>query len=1101
MNFLLQPQLGLSKGTKTACTLLLVAQFVTGASFMEQAQAATAPSTHTVKRANFAQTITGSVKDSDGSALAGASIQIKGGKGGATTNAEGNFKLDLPTGNETLIISMIGYKTKEVSVSGRSVVNIVLEDNTAAIDEVIVVGYAEQKKIHLTGAVAKIDMKAIEDLSVTNLSAALVGQVAGVGVSGGFSRPGSPASITVRNPVVYSKDGGAIDGTATSGTDPLYVIDGVIRTLNDFNILDASEVQDISILKDGSAAIYGSRGANGVIVVTTKKGNAGAPKFNYSASYGENDAYSHTKMMNALQLATYLNDYNYKTSTPTTTLYSQDELDYFKDNSYNWLDMAWKKSMQMRQTMNISGGTDRANYFAGVTYNKQDGNFENINFEKWNFRASADIKVGNRIKVGMGLAADNSEDKKYLLKQGGSNEEREYQSLIRSTSMYAPYYGGLPVNLTANSASAQNFHFFEVNKSNNYVLNKNRGININTYLEYDVPLVKGLKARLNYNKNYENAWGKEYGTRYNLYSFVRTGNNKHLLTDVVDRTFSISNGERLYYNPSYSESYQLNGTLNYSQTFGNHSISALAGFEQSEFYTDGITSLLDGGLLPNSLDNAGYHIGTGTLSTGAKRGDINETEKESGRFAYIGRINYVFKNKYLAELLVRRDASANFTPENRWGTFPSLSVGWVMSEEPFFKKNVAWVDMLKLRMSAGLLGTDQTKAYQWLQSYELIQANAGAVFGGNSSKGAVTYIKNTIANPNLSWDSHQKYNFGIDATFLKNRMNFEFNAFLDHGYDLLAQFSSQVPFTVGAAVPSENYNATDGFGYEISLGWKGDIAKDWSYNIGGFLSWSDNRIRTQKLTKKEQGLITDLTGKSSDGGLMGYRTAGMFRTQEEVDAFLAQNKDYKIEGTTPTVGMLYYQDIRGEATYDTEGNFTGYGAPDGKITAVDMDYIADRASNHFGFGSNFSTRYKNLKLSFVVSGSFGGKELIESSARGWGSSADRNAQGNLPEHLADHWSERNPNGKYPGPLTQGQSTLNSDFWMIDSFNMAVRNANLSYELSKSMLNKLNISSARIFLTANNPLSIVSPYSYKTFSGAYDNYPVLRSYSLGVSLGF
>eukprot|EP01137_Pigoraptor_chileana_P008111 Opistho-2@54504 len=253
-----------------------------------------------------------------------------------------------------------------------------------------------RKKINLTGAVATIDMKAIEDLAVGSLSAALVSQQPGVGVSGGTSRPGDNASITIRNPILLSKDGGSLR--------PLYVIDNIVRSEDDFNVLDVSEVENISILKDAAAAIYGARGAYGVVVVTTKRGKTGAPKFSYSTSYGTSDA-ELPKMMNGYELATYVNDYNFKTTTPSI-LYSQDELDYFKANSQDWLSQAWKSSSVTRHALNVSGGTEKATYFAGITYNQQDGNFEKINFDRWTFRASTDVKVSANVRVGLGLSGD-----------------------------------------------------------------------------------------------------------------------------------------------------------------------------------------------------------------------------------------------------------------------------------------------------------------------------------------------------------------------------------------------------------------------------------------------------------------------------------------------------------------------------------------------------------------------------------------------------------------------------------------------------------------------------------------------------------------------
>ena len=1088
MTFHLQPQFGKRKGTKLTCTLLLAAQFIAGAPFLEAAQASNPALGSAVKTSKADHTVTGSVKDSEGAPLAGVTIRIKNSKTGTTTKADGTFTLNAPTGKETLIISSIGYKTTEVTVADRKIINIVLDTETSSLEEVIFVGYGQQKKIHLTGAVAQIDMKAIEDLPVGSLSAALAAQQPGVGVSGGFARPGDPASITIRNPTLLSKDGGTIR--------PLYVIDNVIRSEDDFNTLDQSEVDNISVLKDAAAAIYGARGAYGVIVVTTKRGKSGAPKISYSTSIGRSDAQLPT-MMNGYQLATYINDYNMNTADKSV-LYSQDELDYYKTNSQSWLEQAWKASYVTRHTLNVSGGNDKATYFAGITYNQQNGNFDKINFDRWTFRASADVKVSKNVKAGLGLSGDLSTKDRYLLKQGGTDNEKDYKSLLYAAPFKPAYYNGYPVNLSGTGSTSENFHFFEAQKSNNYLLSKNNGLNLNVYLEYEAPFLKGLKAKVTYNRNLENNWGKEFGTKYNLYNFSMLGTNKHIVGGtVLPAPVTVSNSNRIYYSPSYSDVYQLNGYLTFDRTFGKHSISALALVEQSETYSDGVTSYLDN-LVDGALDNAGYALG-GTAS-GAGVGTIAEAEAETGRLSYVGRLNYAYANKYLVEFTVRRDASTNFAPENRWGTFPSLSLGWVISEEPFFKNNVRWVDQLKVRVSGGLTGMDNTRAYNWLKSYNLIQTGNGPVFGGNLDRAGILRLKNAMPNRDVSWDDDTKLNGGIDASFLRNRLNLTIDGFYDHRYNMLSSLVSSVPLTVGATLPSENFSTVDGFGTEISLGWTNKINQDWSYKVRGFMSWSDNKQVKVDFDKGLTGTFRDPSGRSTDMGVLGLKSMGMLRTQADVDALLAKYPNYTIYGTKPAVGMLYYDDIRGakSTTPDASGNYT-YAAPDGKIDDNDLQYLTNKKDNHYGFGFNFSTTYKRLSFSFALGGSFGGQDLLESGARSWGTSAQVNAKTNLPVNLVDHWTVDNPNAMYPAPAYRAQNGYDSDFWFVSSFNMSVRTLNISYDIPKTVTEKLNINGARIYVTATNPLNLYNPYSYKQYSGAFDVYPTLRTFSAGINL--
>ncbi len=1069
---------------RMACTSLVLSLFVVGGAYAEKKEQPAASLRVKSRTSAAAVSITGTIRDAQGVPVPGANILVKGTKSGTVTDAKGTFKLDVPTGNEILVISSVGFKTKEVPLAGQSVLTVQLDDDVASINEVVVVGYGTQKKISLTGAVATVDMKNIQDLPVGSLSAALVSQLPGVGVSGGTSRPGDNAQITVRNPIILSKDGGTLR--------PLYVIDNVVRTEEDFNLLDVSEVEAISVLKDAAAAIYGARSNQGVVVVQTKRGKVGAPKISYSASYGTSDAAMLPKMMNGYQLATYTNDYNFAGGkTPTdASIYTQDELDYFKANNTDWLKMAWKPSSVTRHALNVSGGTERATYFAGLSYNKQDANFDNIDANKWTFRASADVKVAKGLRAGMTIAGDLYNKQMYFLKQGSESPEKDMQSLLYTAQFKPAYVDGLPVLTTASTGSSnENFHFFEVQRSGNYTTTRNTGLNVNLNLDYEIPFVKGLRARLLYNKTMDNSFGKQYGTKYNVYQMNMTGTNKHIYGGGVKSIVTLNNGDRVRITPSYTDSYQLNGYLNYDRQFGRHNISAIAFFEQSETSSDGTAAMIEG-IIAGGLDNMGFGTGTNTVS---------ETQSEAGTLSYAGRVNYNYANKYLVEFSIRRDASTNFAPDKRWGTFPSLSAGWVISEEPFFRSRVRFIDLLKIRASIGMLGGDATRAYNWISSYSVAQTGKGAVFGGNLDRSIVFSTKNAMANPNARWDDNTKYNVGLDAQMLNNRLSVGLDAFYDHRYNMLTALTSSVPLVIGATLPSENFASVDGFGTELSLGWSNRITKDWSYRINGFLSWSDNKQLKVDTDKGLIGTYRDPNGNSTDQGFLGYRYAGMLRTQADLDALLAKYPGYTIEGTAPKLGMLYYHDVRGLKVINPDGSIT-YGAPDGKITEEDKEWLTKKKDNHYGIGLSFSTTYKRLSFSFTMGGSFGGQASVESTARGWNNSAQVNAITNLPVFLTDHWTPENPNALYGSPYYRGQNQLDSDFWFRSSTQLSIRNANLSYDLSPNLIKRLGLTNARIFLVATNPLNLYNPYDYKTYSGSYDAYPVLRSFSAGLNIG-
>jgi TonB-linked SusC/RagA family outer membrane protein len=349
--------------------------------------------------------VTGIVTDKEnGSPLERVSVAVKGTKIGTVTNAKGEFSLKVPTSATTLVFSYAGKTRQELPISSNMEFKVSLENENNSLNDVVVVGYGTQKRAHLTGAVATVNMKAIQDLPVGSLTEALKGQIVGVNVSGGYARPGEGATINIRQPVFLSKDGGR--------KDPLFVIDDIVREKSDFDLLDATEVESVSVLKDAAAAIYGILGSNGVVVVKTKRGKNGTPSISYNGSYGVSSA-PMPKMMNGYEHARYLNSFNAGSKdwdmTATAALpayYTPDELAQFKTANYDWLDMAWQTSHELRQTLNISGGSDKATYFAGFTYSDQNSNFDGLGYKRYSFRSSSDIKLATGLKLGLSLSAN-----------------------------------------------------------------------------------------------------------------------------------------------------------------------------------------------------------------------------------------------------------------------------------------------------------------------------------------------------------------------------------------------------------------------------------------------------------------------------------------------------------------------------------------------------------------------------------------------------------------------------------------------------------------------------------------------------------------------
>lgn len=1048
----------------------------------------------------FAQvrSVTGQVNDIDGKPVPGVTVVVKGTAGNVVTDANGRYKV-MATPEQTIVFTHISFGIQEAKVGTRESIDVTLLKADNQLDDVIVVGYGTQKKGHLTGAVETIKAKEIEDLPVGNLGAALAGRVLGLNVSGGTDRPGSRATITVRNPATFSKDGGTLDA--------LYVIDGVIQVTGDgkndatqFNNLDPSEVESVTVLKDAAAAIYGSRAANGVIIVTTKRGKAGAPRFSYSGSYGINDEVYRTKMMSAYDFGMYYNIMNGPNGANVTnasqfanSFFAPDELEHFKTINHDWLEPAWKKAHNTRHTINVSGGTDKATYFASASYYSQDGNIGYLDYKKWTLRAGADINVATGLKTGVQVSGNFSDLQKTFNKVAGENLDDDYRNLLLSPRYLPPYIDGMPVKIPgSNSDNLSKYHFYEIQRLRNIARTKDRTLAVNMFAEYEVPWVKGLKAKLQYARYFTNSNGSQVGTQYKLYNFNTLGTYGHIYdgaTAIIPGT-NFSNGNRLYYSSTEGEMEQMNFFLTYNRTYGRHSVGALFSAEKGESFTYQADVWKENPILSTN----------GQFNTAFGAVDGKTQGSESGTLGYIGRLNYAYADKYLAEFLFRTDASTRFSPNNYWGKFFSLSTGWVISNESFF--DVSKVNYLKVRYSIGFLGKDDTRAWQWRQRYTF-ENGKGAVFGGNNNNNSSTGLKMAVSpNPDAKWSDETKHNLGIDARFLNNRLSVTMEGFYNKGTDMLMENTAAVPLTVGGSIAAENFGKMNFFGYEFALGWHDRIGKDFSYGIDGRFTWYENKWIKGNFT--ELSMLSPWNkrnGESDDIGIWGYDYLGMLKDQAEIDAYVSKYGITEVFGTVASnlkPGSLSYRDVRG--ALQSDGTFA---APDGKINENDQIQLAKKADNHYGIGFTFRANYKGIGLDVVIGGSWGGWAEIDGNARKkLNNSINRGFQsrpafwGNIYDPLL------NPGGKYPNPHFENINlSPTSTFWQVSAFRMGMRNVNLNYTVPKKIVDKARLASARISLTALNPVILYNPYDYKAPDGSYETFPDLKTFSLGVNLGF
>ncbi|MCW9705285.1 SusC/RagA family TonB-linked outer membrane protein [Fodinibius salsisoli] len=1036
-------------------------------------------------------TVSGNVYDSEtNDVLAGVNILVKGTNIGTSSDASGNFIENVPSSSDTLIFSYIGYETREVPLNGRTEISVGLQPQVLSEDEMVVVGYAEQKQEHLTGAVETIDMNEVNELPVGDLATAIQGRLPGVNFSGGSARPGSKPIMTIRNPMSMSKDGG--------NNQPLYVIDGILQIdsqgRNDnslFNSLDPSEVESVSILKDAAAAVYGSRAANGVVVIETKQGHEGAPRFTYSGSYGISDEQERTKMLNAAEFARYINIMNGPNganqergvSGSDNYFFSDDEISHFGTIDYDWLDKAWSASTTQRHSLNVSGGSQRATYFGGVSYYKQTGNLSEVNYDKWTFRAGSNITVASGLRANLQVSGNYSNQSTTFNKVAGEDQEDDYNNLLRAPRYIPTHIQGLPVQLPGNDRLA-GYHYFAIRNMNNYAKDKGQNIAVNVSAEYEVPFIDGLRLKGSYGRSMGSGRGSQLGQVYSVYDFAQSGENGHIYDENAEMIGSeeVSNGNRIFYSNSNNLSEQYNFTGTYEKTLGRHNFSALATIERAESESSR-ERVRKEEVAPGS--NGHFNTAFGNI-------DGYTFGYESGSLSYVGRVNYQYNERYLAEFLYRTDASTKFAPENYWGHFYSISGGWIISNESFFNSDV--IDFLKIRYSHGKLGKDDTRPWQWRQRFTF-QKGQGAVFGGNNrtSDGMKMEVS---PNRDATWSDDYKNNLGIDARFLDDRLSVSINAFYNKGRNMLLERTGAVPFSIGGSVAAENYGEANFWGGDISVGWEGAVGNDISYGIDLQTGWSTNKVLVGDFDENSVLPWRAGPGQSSDVGTWGYDYLGMFKNQSDIDEYVSKYNIEQVFGVTADnlkPGMLYYRDVRGEHLGD--GEFAG---PDGIIDRNDQVQL-ESPNSSVGIGTTVKFAYKNLSFNANMGISWGGFDDIDARDARLESDIRQNFQ-SVPKIWNDVYDpELNPDGTMPNPYYDNIYNRPSDFWRVSSFRFGVRNFNLSYSMPTETAEKLNLSSLKVNLTGLNPINFVNPYSYKGASGSWENYPTLRTFSLGITL--
>ena len=972
------------------------------------------------------QTVKGTGKDANGDPIIGATVKVKGSTGGTVTDIDGKFTLDAPAGAE-LEVSSIGYLKQIVKAKGN--IAIVLKDDSQTLDELVVVGYGVQKKENLTGAVASMNAEKLATRPVSSLSSALAGEMAGVTAVQTSGAPGGQnASITVRGQ------------NSVNAASPLVIVDGVPGSMN---VINPAEIESVTVLKDAaSAAIYGVQAANGVILITTKKGKTGKTTVSYNATFSWSSLLSKLDLVDAYGYAYLYNEAYLNDHPGATKPFSDETVEKYRTGklpSTDWYKEALTGSgFEHQHNLSLSGGNDKTTYNMYLGYLSQDGVTKDIDYNRINARMNITSQINKYITLGLNASGYR-----------GTKQDAwaGYTQVIQGMSRSHP----------TDPVYDEDGNFKYVGVDNPVAVQGRDKTGWKKTIDQEVFLIgsaeikpikdlsiKGVYSWRNWTQDqlgFKKTWG--YGT-YN-------------------------SGQREGYVRNYNYDYLTGQILvNYNKSFGDHNLGVLAGMESYDVKYRYVTADRKGGG-NNNLDSS-----LNTLDASSQKNKNGGTEMT--RLSYFGRLQYNYAGKYLFEANVRRDASSRFPKNSRWGTFPAFSAGWRISEEAFMK-NIDWLSNLKLRLGWGKTGNEELKSddlYPAVPTYAY-----GSYMFGNSLYS--TAYESRLVNDQLKWATVTNYELGIDAGFLNNKLTMELSVYKKKTNDMLLYLPLQG--VIGLSAPAQNVGSVENRGFELVLGHNNRIGKDWSYNLSLNMGYNKNEIIDMAGT---DGPIDNGYGGTDDtqwniegygvSSYYGYVADGLFRTEEEL-------KKGPLRTGNEKLGDIRYKDLD----------------DDGKITAADRKIIGNKMPKWTG-GFNFRVGYKNFELSGLLQGAFDAKRYYNGEA----SYAFFNNASCLNKHW-DRWSEENPNGNFPRlSLTSQTNYAFSSFWLQDASYVRMKNLTLAYTLPSEVISRIGLSFAQVYLTGENLFTIsgldkgLDPESGNSRGWSYSN---VRKISCGLKLTF
>ncbi|GAB4423658.1 MAG: TonB-dependent receptor [Bacteroidia bacterium] len=1007
--------------------------------------------------------ISGKVSAEDGGALASASVVIKGTSRGVLTDDDGAFAISAATG-EVLVVSYIGYETREQVIGTESSYAIVLVESMASTEEIVLVGYGTQQRAKVTGAIGTVDVRELNDLPVYSVEQGLQGRVAGVSVQQVSGAPGAAFRVNIR-------------GVGTTGdNEPLYVIDGYpvpVGTQGDFSTsplarINPNDIESITVLKDASAAaIYGALAANGVVIITTKRGQAGAPKVNFSGYAGVQQVWRRLELLGERDYVEFVNE-KYR-NDPNATIPDDipanlRDVNNLPGNNTDWQEELFRTAPIQDYNVDISGGTENARFSVGAGYLNQEGTMLGTSFERYTVKVNSDYKLGKRIRVGQSMILAYSEK----FTEGNSGGRRQIEHVIKQPAtipvLSDAFEGGYGWPVTDDGQDAENPVAIAY-------LNTNRGRDYSVLgsLFGEVDIVKGLTYRINVGMNFGIGNGYSYNPSYEA--------TRNLL-----RFSQLSESYNTTFVPLIEH------TLTYQESFGKHNLTVLAGQTDQSFRFTGMSGRVE--QLPN---NQVFALGLGLNPT------VNSYLVEERLRSFIGRFAYDFDGKYLINATLRYDGSSKLSPENRFDIFPSVSLGWRAINEGFME-NVTFLSDLKLRFSYGQVGNVKT-----LGAYNTANLNSAANYNFGAQL-AVGVAPGGLVNPDLRWERGTTTNIGVDLGFLKNRLTVVADYYIRDTRDWILYVL--LPNSTGLGGVFENTGLVRNSGFELAASWK-KLEGDFTYSLNANVATLRNEVIS--LGNGEPiagggtfslGLLTRTDEGHPVGSYYGWVVDGIFQTQTEVDA--ANNLDG--DPTTPyqpgaAPGDLRFRDIAGPN--DDEGNPT---PPDGQITADDRDYIGSPIPK-FIYGGTANFAYKGIDLSINVQGMAG--HYVWNALRTWTEDLSQNF--NQGAAVLDRWQQAGDDTDVPRAINgdPNNNKRNSDRFIEKGNFTRVKNVTLGYTVPVDGISWLG--NARIYVTSNNFLTFTR-YSGMDPEVGGDNatlgrgidigtYPQARTYVVGVQLGF